>query len=72
MREANKKHTLNHRESTNKYQRKVREMGYQGMGIVEGTCGQYQALYPSVESLSGKPETISYCVYNRNSSKTLK
>ena len=44
MREANKKHTLNHRESTNKYQRKVRERGNQGMGIVEGTCGQYQAL----------------------------
>ena len=38
-------------------------VGNQGMGIVEGTCDQYQALYPRVESLCGKPETISYCVY---------
>ena len=38
-------------------------VGNQGMGIVEGTCDQYQALYPRVESLCGKPETISYCAY---------
>ena len=44
-------------------------MGNQAMGIVEGTCDQYQALYPRVESVCGKPETISYCVTNRNSIK---
>ena len=38
-------------------------VGNQGMGIVEGTSDQYQALYSRVESLCGKPETISYCVY---------
>ena len=37
----------------------------QGMGIVEVTSDQYQALYPRVESLCGKPETISYCVYKQ-------
>ena len=58
-----KKHTLNHREETNKYQRKVGRMGNQGMGIVEVTSDQYQALYSGVESLCGKPETISYYVY---------
>ena len=39
-------------------------MGNQAMGIVEGICDQYQTLYPRVESLCGKPETISYCVRN--------
>ena len=38
-------------------------MGNQGMGIVEVTSDQYQALYSRVESLWGKSETISYCVY---------
>lgn len=40
-------------------------MGNQGIGTVEGTCDQYQVLYPRVESLSGKPENISYCVYKQ-------
>ena len=42
-------------------------MGNQGMGmgIVEGTYDQYQALYSRVQSLCGKPETISYCVYKQ-------
>ena len=35
----------------------------QGMGIVEVTSDQYQTLDSRVESLCGKPETISYCVY---------
>ena len=43
--------------------RKLGKMGNQGMGIVEVTSDQYQALYSRVESLCGKPETISYCVY---------
>ena len=34
-------------------------MGNQGMGIVEGTYDQYQALYARFESLCGKPETIN-------------
>ena len=38
-------------------------MGNQWMGIAEVTSDQYQALYSRVESLCGKPETISYCVY---------
>ena len=38
-------------------------MGNQGMGIVEVTSDQYQALYSRDESLCGKLETISYCVY---------
>ena len=58
-------HTLNHTKSSNKYQRKVGGMGNQAMGIVEGTCDQYQALYPRVESLCGKPEAISYSVYKQ-------
>ena len=49
----------------NKYQSKVGGMGNQGMGVVEGTCDQYQALYPRLESLCGKPEAISYCVYKQ-------
>ena len=38
-------------------------MGNQGMWVVEVTTDQYQALYSRVESLCGKTETISYCVY---------
>ena len=37
-------------------------MGNQWMGIAEVTTDQYQALYSRVESLCGKPDTISYCV----------
>ena len=47
-------------------------MGNLGMGIVEVTSDQYQALYSRVESLCGKSETVSYWVTKRNSSKTLK
>ena len=35
-------------------------VGNQGMGIVEVTSDQYQALYSRVESLCSKSETISY------------
>ena len=52
--------------------RKLGEMGNQGMGIVEGTCDQYQALHPRVESVCGKPENISYCVYKQEFNKSLK
>ena len=38
-------------------------MGNQRMGIVEVTSDQYQALYSRVESLCGKLDMISYCVY---------
>ena len=41
-------------------------MGKQGMGIVEVTSDQNQALYSRVESLCGKPDTISYCVYKED------
>ena len=47
-------------------------MGNEGMGIVEGTCDQYQALHPRVESVCGKPETISYSVYKQEFNKSLK
>ena len=47
-------------------------MGNQAMGIVEGTCDQYQALHPRVESVCGKPENISYCVYKQEFNKSLK
>ena len=47
-------------------------MGNQAMGIVEETCDQYQALHPRVESVCGKPETISYCVYKQEFNKSLK
>ena len=39
--------------------------GNQGMGIEEVTSDQTQALYSRVESLCGKPDTISYCVYKQ-------
>ena len=41
-------------------------MGNQGMGIVEVTSDQNQALDSRVESLCGKPETISYYVYKQD------
>ena len=47
-------------------------MANQAMGIVEGTCDQYQALYPRDESLCGKPELYHTVFTKRNSSKTLK
>ena len=36
------------------------------MGMLEGTCDQYQELYPRIKSLCGKPESISYCVYKQD------
>ena len=41
-------------------------MGNQGMGIVEVTSDQYQTLDSRVESLCGKPDTISYYVYKED------
>ena len=38
-------------------------MGTQGMGTMEVNSDQYKVLYSRVESLCGKSETISYCVY---------
>ena len=67
-----KKHTLNHRESTNKYQRKVREMGNQGMGIVEVTSDQNQALDSRVESLCVNLKLHHTVFIKRNSNKSLK
>ena len=66
MREANKKNTLIVTENKliNTRGRWGGEVN-QGMGIVEVTSDQYQALYPRVESLCGKPETISFCVYKQ-------